>query len=37
MENRQKESDEVKRFIKLNPYPSYDEMNDVFNEAIRLS
>ena len=29
MEKRQKESDEVKRFIKLNPYPSYEEMNDV--------
>ena len=29
MEKRQKESDEVKRFIKLNPYPSYEERNDV--------
>ena len=29
MEKGQKESDEVKRFIKLNPYPSYEEMNDV--------
>ena len=31
IEKRQKQSDEVKRFIRLNPYPSYDEMNDVFN------
>ena len=29
MEKRQKESDEVKRFIKLNPYPSHEEMNNV--------
>ena len=31
LEKRQKDSDEAKRFIKLNPYSFYEEMNTVFN------